>query len=279
VVKNLKEHGNHTIPSVLITGDFIMAIVPKGGMFDGMRGRLGDLVFRVQGEQTIVSHRPKRPKTPPEKMSEARRNNQIRFQQAVEFARDARHRSAFRSLSRLLRSHSPYHIALQDYLSEPEILLVETSGGDQPVLTIQVSERVAVRSVRIRRVKRKVESGSGSEIGAAALADEKRQSDPIEPKPQERRLPPAATFFQKVETSSTPTTSLASGSAAPAAAESQRVIQAYRISELNGPRDFKNDPPNIEVWQARVPWSGEVEIVASDYAGNRAIRLLQIINS
>ncbi len=256
-----------------------MAIVPKGSMFDGMRGRLGDLVFRVQGDQTIVSHRPKRPKTPPEKMSEARQNNQIRFQQAVEFARDARRRSAFRSLSRLLRSHSPYHIALQDYLSEPEIESVVTARGEQPVLTIKISERVAVRSVRIRRVIRSSDNPGAADTAISGAADPTSKSDNADSSQGERQLPPAATFFQKTKPVTPEQQPRPSQPAPPplsSPAESHRVIQAYRISELKGPRDFKNGPPNVETWQARIPWTGEVEIVASDYAGNRAIKLMQI---
>jgi len=255
-----------------------MAIVPKGSLLDGMRGRLGDLVFRVQGDQTIVSLRPKQKKTPQNSKTLIQQKTASRFQKAVAFAKTARGRNSFRSLSRLLGGHSPYHVALQDFLSKPAIVSIDANeiGASGGKITIQVSERVAVRSVRVRllpgrRIKETVQ-GEGNKP----------------PVPSSTR-PPAARFFQKVDhvsqpgsltarktnlpcdtrpmeshTSHEPQPAPASTNAPPA------EVRAFRVTKIEPGRGLSSRVPIVEIWQADLPWSGEIDISAFDYAGNRA---------
>ncbi len=277
-----------------------MAVVPRGSLLDGMRGRLGDLVFRVQAGQTIVSHRPKqkrssRPKTP------ARQQAVTRFQQAVEFAKVARERNAFRSLSRLLGGHSPYHVALQDFLSEPAIESVDTTGigpsGGQ--ITIRVTERIAVRSVRIRNLHREsntpVSPSAIESIGSIPPGPQK--SDTATPRfatassPQDpadlSQLPPAALFFQRpgrsplarsndrdeTRSAKQDQTSRSSSHGSPIRSDAEslpREVRASRISKIEPRRGLKSKDLVVEVWQVEIPWAGEIEIIASDYAGNKA---------
>ena len=280
-----------------------MAIVPKDSMLDGMRGRLGDLVFRVQGDRTIVSHRPRRPNKVPITMSRSRRENLTRFQQAVEFARDARSRPAFRSLSRLLGGFSPYHVALQDFLSKPVIERITFSGAGESrpsgwrTISIHASERIAIRSVRIRRVIRKASRGNNvsypdsPKFSASAAVTNQESPD------RQRQLPPAATFFKKTAPPAQMTRSEATNISADippdnlpaprsttptetppemASEPAERVVRASRVSPLEKNRDLKDPTPRTEVWHARLFWDGEIEVVVSDYAGNRAVQLVHI---
>ena len=223
-----------------------------------------------------------------------------RFQQAVEFAKVARERNAFRSLSRLLGGHSPYHVALQDFLSEPAIESVDTTeiGPAGGQITIRVTERIAVRSVRIlhrsHRSNTDASPSSIESIGSAPPGPQKSdttaagsphassQQKSTDPSP----LPPAALFFQRPKGSYL--TGSGSRDEAGAAEKDQarrssspglsdrsdtenlpREVRASRISKIEPRRGLKSKELVVEVWQVELPWSGEIEIVASDYAGNK----------
>lgn len=234
-----------------------MAIVKKGTLLDGLSGRVGDLVCRTRGDRTIVSIRPGQRNEP--ERSAARERTITRFQAAVEFAREARHKPAFRSLSRMLRGFSPYHVALQDYLSEPVIEAIDASrvgpaGGE---LRIAVSEKIAIRSVRVMMPA--VES-TGPLPEPEIPAPAELLSTP------EQRVPiPAALFFRKS----------APELPAPPIAREDDVPPP----EPGDPRKFqaqatrigtsKPGEPLRETWGIRLPRGGEVEVIASDYAGNR----------
>ncbi len=258
-----------------------MAIVKKGSPLEGLRGRVGDLVFRVRGDQTIVSSRPSRRRKGP--TTPARQRTLTRFQEAVRFAREARHRNAYRSLSRTRRGYSPYHVALQDYLSVPAIEAVEVLEGR---LTIRVAERVAVRSVRVR-----------------LSPDEGEQPPPEPPHPEPEAKPkpvstPAQIFFRRGGTEPgtrpappvPPASPVSRGSPAspvsrvppeprPAdeaspepnggaepAGTGYGELRAVRVSEAAP----KGGAARFELWQVVLPRTGTAEIIAADYAGNRA---------
>jgi hypothetical protein len=268
-----------------------MAIVKRGSMLEGLRGRVGDLVFREVGGQTVVSRRPSGRK---EDVRSPRRERALtRFQQAVLFAREARHRHSYRSLSRVLRAHSPYHVALQDYLSDPVIERVDDSavGPSGGELVIEVSERVAVRSVRVKLATPPAAAQlpiAGLEVGKPPAP----QAPP--PAPEQRAAIPAALFFRRVQRPDRPEPGRQGGAtiqpihpaAPPAAAgpgEPGPVADAGAI-EIHATRHLgiqqkidRSDRriagvPRVEIWRATMPRPGEVEIIATDYAGNRAVQ-------
>ena len=255
-----------------------MAIVKKGTLLDGLSGRVGDLVFRTRGEKTIVSIRPSQRHEP--ERSVARERTISRFQAAVEFAREARHRPAFRSLARMLRGYSPYHVALQDYLSEPVIEAIDAarvgpSGGD---LRIEVSEKIAIRSVRVSMPALGEDGPAPApELEVPAPADVLAA-----PTEKERRVPiPAALFFRQTPRESPddrgPWADLKREASPVAPSGDPRKFQALaaRIGAQSA-RERTPGEPLQEVWGVKLPRGGEVEITATDYAGNRASVRLRV---
>jgi hypothetical protein len=274
-----------------------VAIVKKGSMLEGLRGRIGDLVFREVRGQTVVSHRPSGRN---EVVRSPQRERALtRFQQAVLFAREARHRHSYRSLSRVLRAHSPYHVALQDFLSEPVIERIDASGvgpsGGE--LVIAVSERVAVRSVRIKI------AGRPSKILPAANDPTVEQAEGMEPAPQGEgvRFPiPAAVFFRRLTRQDKPEPprqgtlaihpidqAAAQGPEGPEPGETETAggatpleIHATRHMGIRqkaegGIEGRTAKGAHTEIWRVTVPRPGEVEVIATDYAGNRAVRVFK----
>lgn len=253
-----------------------MGVVKKGSLLDGVTGRVGDLVLRRQGDQTIVSHRPRGKRTQ-QPTTETRQRTLTRFQEAVAFAKEARHRRAYRSLSRLLGRFSPYHVALQDFLSEPAIEEIDDSrvslkGGE---LTILVSETVAVRTVRIKmpaleEIPLDVRRPEG---GLQALSQ-----FPAE-KSGRARLPiPAALFFQRPEPGPESPGSPAQGRS-PSPEEPAEVtgaeieaLPAGRVGiyaqRAGGLEAGPGGEGQAEAWKVLLPRAGRIEIIASDYAGN-----------
>jgi len=263
-----------------------MAIVKKGSMLEGLTGRVGDLVFRTRGDQTIVSRRPRRRKRKGER-SAARQQTITRFQEAACFAREARHRHAYRSLSRVLRGYSPYHVALQDYLSIPVIEDIDASGigPEGGELAIRVSERVAVRAVRVRMTGQ----ASRDPIPLSTRQPRVGPAEGLEKSAPDARLPiPAALFFKRVG----PTDAKESEKPLPpeglepvtietpkGTGATPREVQAWAKRRLGVQR--KGDqgeaaPGQSEIWVVTLPRPGEVEIIASDYAGNRATQTIRV---
>ncbi len=271
-----------------------MAIVRKNPLLAGLSGRVGDLVFRVRGETTIVSRRPeKRAAQPP---SETLGRTLTRFSEAVAFAREARRHPAYRSLSRVLRGYSPYHIAIQDFLSDPVIEEIDDramteSGGE---LLVHVAEKIAIRSVRVKLV-RVDESPS---IPAAPGPTQRADSDPAA-----QVSTPALLFFQQarqrpVSTTGEPAARPASSSppgpegreqpalpgldadaeakVATDVGEQSADARVVRVSERRETREEDGPAILVATWKVTLPRSGEVEITATDYAGNRAVRRVRV---
>jgi hypothetical protein len=286
-----------------------MGIVKKGSLLDGVTGRVGDLVLRVQGEKTIVSHRPRGQKSK-KPTTETRQKTLTRFQSAVAFAREARHRHAYRSLSRLLGRYSPYHVALQDFLSEPTIEEVDDSEVrlDGGTLTVRVGETVAIRSVR---VKMPAIEEIDPDLRPTDPAGKLLTPSPTQENQPKARLPiPAALFFSRPAVPNREVrgdsggelgresgresgggsgcelgreSGRESGDRAPSAAvldalPSGRFIGNAQREERVPAQRPKGVPDDVEMptemrietWKARLPRAGEVEIIASDYAGNQA---------
>jgi hypothetical protein len=148
-----------------------MAEVRKNPLLEGLSGRVGDVVFRIRDGRTFVARRPVR--GPAKAATGARGETISRFKQAVAFAREARHKPAFRSLSRMLRGYSPYHLAIQDFLSMPVIERVDAAGVGPTggSLVIEVSEKIEVRSVEVRLLEGRGEAPAGGDATGDAAGD------------------------------------------------------------------------------------------------------------
>ncbi len=256
-----------------------MAIIKKGSLLDGASGRIGDLVFRTRGDRTIVSQRPGR-RDPGLPRSARLKKTLTRFQEAVRFAREARHKNSFRSLSRTLRGYSPYHIALQDFLSIPVIESVDAGGvghrGGEVV--VRVAERVAVRSVRV-----KLTGKSGDDIvrpDPVAIPNMQRveASMPSALASQSRTIPAQLFFKRASEKARTDTRSQPDVSEADAEPVGSGPLELRATRHLVVARDPEDGQAadRLEMWRVALPRAGEITIIASDYAGNRTARTLHV---
>jgi hypothetical protein len=228
-----------------------MAIVKKNSPLDGLSGRVGDLVFRRRGGQTVVAKRPSR-KTPRKPSTKDREETMSRFKKAVVFAREARHQPAFRSLCRQLRGASPYHLAIQDFLSVPAIEEVDggavgPSGGP---LLVTVREQIAVREVRARLAGGQWLRGRvmGVATGRAAHREEVGK-----PAPGEAHHPstPAEMFFRRTSADrsssadrSTPQAPRPAEGAAPPARQAKTTSPSPQAGTAAPSRQAATTPPS-----------------------------------
>ena len=219
-----------------------MAVVKKNSPFEDLSGRVGDLVFRHRAGKTIVARRPgKRDRSKP--TTEPRQGSMSRFKQAVAFARDARHQPAYRSLCRQLRGASPYHLAIQDFLSEPVIESVDAAsiGASGGPLLITVREKIAVREVRARPVGGQWIRARVMSVATAKHVTRDESQVPAAATPPRRPSTPAEMFFRKTQgpaaadahgatpragTAQGATAASMAGHAAPAGSVSSRITMA-----------------------------------------------------
>ena len=276
-----------------------MAIVKKNSPLDGLSGRVGDLVFRRRGGQTIVAKRPSK-KSPRKPSTKDREETMSRFKKAVVFAREARHQPAFRSLCRQLRGASPYHLAIQDFLSVPAIEEVD-GGAVGPTggpLLVTVREQIAVREVRARLAGGQwlrgrvmgVATGRPAhreEVGKPALGEAHHPSTPAEmffrrtsadrstpqtPRPAEGTVSPRG---QPRTTKRSQQAARASASGTSESASSRREpdegdLFQQEAGEAPGTEEHTRAAEGqATTWRVDLPGPGEVEISAWDYAGNQ----------
>ena len=126
-----------------------MAKVKKNVILEGLRGRVGNLVFRQYGAQTVVSalpqHDPRRVPTPGEAAQRAR------IQEAAARAKlilaEEAGRAYYEAARQRLGKRSAYHTAIHDYFGAPEVLsaVLQDAG-----LQIRVRDNVGVREVRVQ---------------------------------------------------------------------------------------------------------------------------------
>jgi hypothetical protein len=93
-----------------------MAIVKKNLVTEGLRGRVGNLIFRIRGKTTMVYPYSKR-KTP---LSKEQVNAQVRFAEAVRMARgaltDKAERKKFKKMAKREGKASAYGAAISYYM-------------------------------------------------------------------------------------------------------------------------------------------------------------------
>jgi hypothetical protein len=139
-----------------------MAKVKQNAILEGLRGRVGNLVFRQYGDQTVVSampvHNPQREPTPGEAAQQARiKEAAVRAKLVLA---DEAGQAYYETARRRLEKRSAYHTAIHDYFGGPEVLAVRWQEGE---LIIQVRDNVGVRAVRVQ---------VGEESGLAELLED-----------------------------------------------------------------------------------------------------------
>jgi hypothetical protein len=125
-----------------------MAKVKKKAVLEGLRGQVGELVFRQYGDRTVVSqrpvHNPRRVPTSEEAAQQARIKEAATRAKAI-LATGAG-RAYYKAARQRLGKHSAYHATIHDYFGVPEVLAVDWQAG---ALLIQVQDNVGVREVRV----------------------------------------------------------------------------------------------------------------------------------
>jgi hypothetical protein len=291
-----------------------MAEVRKNPLLEGLSGRVGDVVFRIRDGRTFVARRPVR--GPARAATGARGETISRFKLAVAFAREARHKPAFRSLSRMLRGYSPYHLAIQDFLSIPVIERINAAGVGSAggSLVIEVSEKIEVRSVEVRLL----EGRGGTNPGAILLRAERvsgarrippgaegeearRRGGPLEPPRQQATHPvrgsdpggyartvpsspappstPAEIFFRRPTATTTPAGQ--AGARASASANEPGPTARPEATDAGGVGSADESVEGASlvtwtIWRLMLPRPGEIEVRALDYAGNAATRRMWV---
>ena len=126
-----------------------MAKVTKNAILEGLRGQVGDLVFRQYGERTVVSqrpvHNPKRIPTPGEAAQQARIKEAAVRAKAI-LATEAG-RAYYEAARQRLGKRSAYHTAIHDYFGVPKVVAAVWQAG---ALLIQVRDNVGVQEVRVQ---------------------------------------------------------------------------------------------------------------------------------
>lgn len=128
-----------------------MAKVKNNIVTEGLSGKLGDrIVFRQKAGKTIVAVKPQMP----EERSEAQINHAQRFREASQYAVEALKDPNVRAgyAARAKAGQSAYNVALADYLTLPDISLVDFSlydGKKGSQLRIRVSDDHLVSDVQV----------------------------------------------------------------------------------------------------------------------------------
>jgi hypothetical protein len=280
-----------------------MAEVRRNTLLEGLSGRVGDVVFRIRDGRTFVARRPVR--CAAATATGARGETLSRFKQAVAFAREARHKPAFRSLSRMLRGYSPYHLAIQDYLSEPVIERVDASavGAAGGLLVVEVSEKIEVRSVEIQLLEGGVDAATGGDatsqgdlplggenthaivlraervsgarrVVPGALSRPARESVPSSPAPPPAPpSTPAEIFFRRPSATTTPEAEAGERAATnPRESTPSPRREEFEASGAGSEDETGEGSSKVTwtIWRLTVPHPGEIEVRAFDYAGNVA---------
>jgi hypothetical protein len=101
----------------------VMAIVASNDILFGLRGRVGDFVFRRVYGKTVVSRRPG--KQDPAKQSEGRKKTRSDFKEAVAWAtsvlRDPLQKAYYKQRAREWNLTNAYIAAIKDHMRNPAV--------------------------------------------------------------------------------------------------------------------------------------------------------------
>jgi hypothetical protein len=126
-----------------------MATIKGNVMMVGISGKLGDIVFRQAGGNTIVSRRPVM-KMPPTERQLAQR---LRFEDAARFASIAIENPktflSYQQMAKRQHRSSAYQAALTDHLTQPEIgsVLATYNGHIGDVISIKGKVRYKITGI------------------------------------------------------------------------------------------------------------------------------------
>jgi hypothetical protein len=150
-----------------------MARVKKNIITKGMSGKLGDtIVFRQRGGVTVVATLPEKEER---ETTEAQKQQQRKFQQAVIYAQNAMQDEDLKAEYALKAkpNRSAYHVALADFLHAPDIDDVDLSkydGTQGSEIVIRVVDDYQVAQVIVSIFK---QDGTLVEEGTAVPAGNK----------------------------------------------------------------------------------------------------------
>ena len=122
-----------------------MAKAKFGKFMNGLRGQIGDLIYRLMPDgSTVVNRAPQKKKI---KFSKKQKSHQNRFSEAACYARQAAHdQPIYAELAAAATMKTAYNFALSDWFNPPEIHLIE-QGEDY--IFVRASDDVLVTHVRI----------------------------------------------------------------------------------------------------------------------------------
>ena len=139
-----------------------MAKIGDNIVTTGFSGKLGNLlVFRNRGGKTIVSKAPQKKEQEP---SEVQEQHQLRFQEAILYAKaaiaDPAQKEAYKASAE--KGQSAYNVAVADFLNAPKINEINLSQyTGQPDSYIQVR---AVDDFKVTEVSVTILNSDGSEV-------------------------------------------------------------------------------------------------------------------
>lgn len=140
-----------------------MAKIIRNPLFTGMRGKLGNVVFRQRRDGTIIMSAA--PVSKDRKSTESQRAQQSRFQQAVAYARDAAKTEPFYAELAQRTHKTAYNIAISDWFHAPVIHEISRRSGH---IRIDASDDGRVANVYVTILD---EVGNHLEQGAAVLVN------------------------------------------------------------------------------------------------------------
>lgn len=127
-----------------------MAKVKKNVVIEGLSGRIGNLVFRQYGDQTVVSsmpvHDPKREPTPGEAAQQARIKEAASLAKFILASEEGN--DYYQEARQRLGKRSAYHTAIFDFFGEPEVLNMRVDA--ERTLHIEVQDNVGVQEVSVQ---------------------------------------------------------------------------------------------------------------------------------
>ncbi len=129
-----------------------MAKVKKNAIIEGLSGKVGNLVFRQFGNQTVVSkmptHDPKRVPTPGEAAQRKRIQDSAALAKLILESEEGQ--AYYQAARQRLGKRSAYHTAIHDFFGKPEVLNVAVDDDGDYKLNIQVWDNVGVRKIRVQ---------------------------------------------------------------------------------------------------------------------------------
>ena len=147
-----------------------MAKVRNNIFVRGLSGSVGDqfVVKQNKNGRTIISNSPTFKEN--REFTEAQREQQERFREAVEYAKEAKAQQIYIDKS-TVEARTPYNVAMADFFHAPEILELDVTawnGAVGQVIRIKVMDDVKVTQVNVV-----ITDGTGAvlEQGAAVQSD------------------------------------------------------------------------------------------------------------